>query len=145
MSYALRNVEILVAPFSAWLYWAPTVWNSPDSTTQHSGLTGCGRCWSISGIIPSSWDSVVGIATGYGLDDWGVGVRVPVGLRKNALFSTSSRPSLGSTQLPIQWVPRAFSPRVKLQGREADHSLQTSAEVKKIWIYTSTSSYVFMA
>jgi hypothetical protein len=28
-----------------------------------------------------SWDSAVGIATGYGLDDKGVGVRVPVGAR----------------------------------------------------------------
>jgi hypothetical protein len=26
-------------------------------------------------------DSVVGIATGYGLDDWGIGIRVPVGAR----------------------------------------------------------------
>jgi hypothetical protein len=28
-----------------------------------------------------SWDSVVDTATDYGLDDQGVGVRVPVGLR----------------------------------------------------------------
>jgi hypothetical protein len=34
---------------------------------------------------------------------------------------------------------------VKLQGREADHSLPTSAEVKKMWMYTSTAPYVFMA
>jgi hypothetical protein len=32
-------------------------------------------------IIIISRDSVVGIATGYGLDDRGVGVRVPVGSR----------------------------------------------------------------
>jgi hypothetical protein len=30
------------------------------------------------GGIRGSWDSVVGTATGYGLDDRGVGVRVPV-------------------------------------------------------------------
>jgi hypothetical protein len=36
-------------------------------------------------------------------------------------------------------------PGVKRQGREADHSPPTSAEVKKISIYTSTPSYVFMA
>jgi hypothetical protein len=36
-----------------------------------------------------SRDSVVGIATGYGLDDRGVGVRVPVGSR---FFSSPSRP-----------------------------------------------------
>jgi hypothetical protein len=47
----------------------------------------------------------VGIATGYGLDDQGVGVQVLVGSR---IFSTSSRPDLGSTQPPIQWVLGAF-------------------------------------
>jgi hypothetical protein len=31
------------------------------------------------------------------------------------------------------------------QGREADHSPPTSAEVKKMWIYTPTPPYVFMA
>jgi hypothetical protein len=32
----------------------------------------------------------------------------------------------------------ALSARAKLQGREADHSPPVNAEVKKIWIYTST-------
>jgi hypothetical protein len=36
-----------------------------------------------------SWDSVVGTATGYGLDDRGVGVRVPVWSR---IFSSPRRP-----------------------------------------------------
>jgi hypothetical protein len=36
-------------------------------------------------------------------------------------------------------------PGVKRQGREAYHSPPTSAEVKKMWIYTSTLPYVFMA
>jgi hypothetical protein len=36
---------------------------------------------------------------------------------------------------PLQWVP----------GREADHSPPASAEVKKMWIYTSTPTYAFMA
>jgi hypothetical protein len=70
-------------------------------------------------------DSVVSIATGYGLDERGVGVRIPVGSK---IFSNSSRPVLGSTQ----------------QVREAGHSHPTSAEVKKIWIYISTSPYAFM-
>jgi hypothetical protein len=39
----------------------------------------------------------------------------------------------------------ASSLGVKRQGREADHSPTTSAEVKKMWIYTSTPLYVFMA
>jgi hypothetical protein len=33
----------------------------------------------------------------------------------------------------------SLSPKVKRPGREADHSPPTSAEVKKMWIYTSTS------
>jgi hypothetical protein len=32
----------------------------------------------------------------------------------------------------------------KRPGREADHSLPTSAEVKKMWIYTCTPPYVFI-
>jgi hypothetical protein len=36
-------------------------------------------------------------------------------------------------------------PGVKRQGHEADHSPPTSAEVKKMWIYTSTALYVFMS
>jgi hypothetical protein len=42
-------------------------------------------------------------------------------------------------------VPRALSTGVKRQWREADHSPPTSSEVKKIWVYTSTTSYAFMA
>jgi hypothetical protein len=91
-----------------------------------------------------SRDSVVGIATGYGLDDRGVGVRVP-GRIKDFLFCTSSRPSVGPTQPPIQWVPGALSPGLKQPGREADHSPPASAEVKKMLVYTSTPLYAFMA
>jgi glutamine synthetase len=40
-------------------------------------------------LVLRSWDSVVGIAIAYGLDDRGVGVRVPVGSR---IFS-SRRPN----------------------------------------------------
>jgi hypothetical protein len=85
----------------------------------------------------------VGIATGYGLDNWGVGVQVLGG--KNFHFSMSSRPALRTTQPPIQWVPGTLSPGVKRQGRKADHSPPTSAKVKKMWIYTSTPPYAFMA
>jgi hypothetical protein len=48
---------------------------------------------------------------------------------QNFLFSTASRPALGSIQPPIQWVPGALSPEVKWLGREADHSLPNSAAV----------------
>jgi hypothetical protein len=86
--------------------------------------------------------STVGIATGYGLDDQGVGVQVPIGSR---IFSTTSRQALGPTQPPIKWVPGALFLGVKRPGREADHSPPTSAEVKKTWLCTSTPPYAFMA
>jgi hypothetical protein len=42
-------------------------------------------------------------------------------------------------------VAHQLVPRVKQQGREADHSPLTSVEVKKMWIYTPTTPYAFMA
>jgi hypothetical protein len=45
-----------------------------------------------------------------------------------SLFSTVSRPTLGSTQLPVQWVSGAFSPAVNRPGREGDHSPLFSTE-----------------
>jgi hypothetical protein len=50
-----------------------------------------------------SLDRTVGIATGYGTDDGGVGVPSPR-TSNNYLFSASSRPVLGPTQRPIRWV-----------------------------------------
>jgi hypothetical protein len=67
-----------------------------------------------------------------------------LGRVKNFLFSTSSRPALGSTKPPIQSVPGELSPGVLRPEREANHLPQISAEVKKIWIYTSTSIYAIM-
>jgi hypothetical protein len=61
------------------------------------------------------------------------------------LFTTVSRTALGPTHPPIQWVPGALSLRLKRPGREADHSPQSSAEIKNTWSYTSTLRYVFMA
>jgi hypothetical protein len=51
------------------------------------------------------------------------------------LFPKSSRPTLGPTQPPIQWVPWASFPVVKRPRRETDHSPQTNAEVKNTCIY----------
>jgi hypothetical protein len=72
-------------------------------------------------------DIAVVIATSYGQDDGGV---------KNFFFM-SSRPALGPTQSPIQWVKRPVF--------EADHSPPASAEVKKTWLYITTPTYAFMA
>jgi hypothetical protein len=95
-------------------------------------------------IIFRIQDSVVGIATGYRLDDQGVGVRVPVGL---GIFSSSHHPDwLGGPSNLVSNGYWELLPRgVKWQGRKADHSPPTSAEVKKMWIYTSTPTYAFMA
>jgi hypothetical protein len=40
----------------------------------------------------------------------------------NFNFSIFSRPAVGPTQPPFEWVPGALSPGVKRHGREADHS-----------------------
>jgi hypothetical protein len=47
------------------------------------------------------------------------------------LFTIASRPALGPTQPPIQWVPGALSLGVKRPGHEADLSPPSSAEVKE--------------
>jgi hypothetical protein len=51
---------------------------------------------------------------------------------KNFLFSISSRPVLGPTQPPIQWVPGALSPEVKRSGHESDHSIQLVPRSRKL-------------
>jgi hypothetical protein len=60
------------------------------------------------------------------------------------LFSTASRPALGPTQSPTQWVPEALSPEVKWLVLEAGHSPPCSEEVKNAWNHTSTALYFFM-
>jgi hypothetical protein len=56
-----------------------------------------------------NWDSSVGTVTGYGLDDRGVGVRVPVGSR---IVSSPRRPDRlwGPTSL-LSNAYRGFFPR----------------------------------
>jgi hypothetical protein len=46
-------------------------------------------------------------------------------------LSSVSRPALGPTQPPVQWVPRVLSPGAKARpGRDADHSPPSNAEVE---------------
>jgi hypothetical protein len=44
----------------------------------------------------------------------------------NFLFSTASRPALGHTHFPIQWVSGVISLEAKRPGREADNLLRTN-------------------
>jgi hypothetical protein len=90
--------------------------------------------------ISLRYGSAVGIATAYRLDDQEAGVRVPLGSR---IFTSSYR--IGAHPASYLMGTGGFFPRwIERQEREADHSLQTSAEVKETWIYTSTPPYVFM-
>jgi hypothetical protein len=46
-------------------------------------------------------------------------------------LASVSRPALGPTQPPVQWVPGVLSPGGKARpGRDADHSSPSSAEVE---------------
>jgi hypothetical protein len=46
------------------------------------------------------------------------------------MFFIASRPDLGPSRPPVEWVPRALSPGVNLPGRESDHSPPSSATIK---------------
>jgi hypothetical protein len=83
-------------------------------------------------------DCIFGKATSYRLDDRRVGVRVPVGPK---IFTFLRRPDR-------LWGPPSFLPNGYRgqSGRGVKLTIPpASAEVKKTWVYTSTSPYVFMA
>jgi hypothetical protein len=68
--------------------------------------------------------------SGYGLDDRAIEVRPPAEA-KGFLLTSVSRPALGPTQPPVKWVPGGPLPGAKARpGRDADHSLPSSAEVR---------------
>jgi hypothetical protein len=65
----------------------------------------------------------------YGLTTGRSGFDSRLGQRIFPLTSVS-RPALGPTQPPVQWVPRFLSLGLKAwPGRDADHSTLSSAEV----------------
>jgi hypothetical protein len=88
-------------------------------------------------IVPQSRCSAVGIATGYGLDDGGTRVWVPV---RSRIFTSPYRPYRlpGPTQSPVPWVPGALAQGVKWQWPESDHTLQRLAQ-------ENLDLYIFMA
>jgi hypothetical protein len=75
-------------------------------------------------FVVNNEDSSIGTATDYELDD-----RSSI-LGSIRLFCTPSRPILGPTQPPNQWVSGALSAWVKRKWREANHSPPSSTEVK---------------
>jgi hypothetical protein len=96
-----------------------------NGSTRYSNIlmTDLGRCQ----------DSAVGIATGYGLDDWGIGVWVSV---RAIFFPLVVHTSSGAHPTPYPMGTRGSFPGVKWTGRETDHSPPTSA--KNTWICIST-------
>jgi hypothetical protein len=88
----------------------------------------------VSKSLPSrnmSLDNAVGLATDYGHDGQGVGVRVPVELR---IFYSPRCPDLlwGQPSLLSNGYKDPFCGGAKRPGPESDHSCPTSAEVKKM-------------
>jgi hypothetical protein len=76
------------------------------------------------------------------LENWGHNGRNKVTL---FLVSVETWHVWSTWRISAKWVPGSLSPGVKRPGREVDHSPPTSAEVKKVWIYTSAAPYAFMA
>jgi hypothetical protein len=92
-------------------------------------------------FLPSvirSWDTVASIAMGWATN--GSEFRVPV---QSRIFSSPCR--LDRFGGPLSLLSSGYGGGVKWQECEADHSPPTSAEVKQMWIYTSTPTYAFMA
>jgi hypothetical protein len=64
--------------------------------------------------------------------------------QRSFLFATASRPILGPTQPPMQWISGPVSPGIKRSGRGAEHLSPCSADIENAWSYTSTLLYIFM-
>jgi hypothetical protein len=74
--------------------------------------------------------SSVSVVSGYGLDERAIEVRSPAEAKGFFPLASVSRPALGPTQPPVQWVMRVLSPGKARPGRDADHSPPSSAEVE---------------
>jgi hypothetical protein len=67
------------------------------------------------------------------------------GREGNFILATASRPIVGPTEPPIQWVPGdGLSPDVKRPVCKFYHSPVTNVEIMNTWNYTSTPTYAFM-
>jgi hypothetical protein len=72
-------------------------------------------------VMELNWGSSANIVSRLWTDDRG-----SIFLQVRA---STSRPVLGPTQPPLQWVPVVLSPGIKRSGRVADHSPQSSVDV----------------
>jgi hypothetical protein len=147
-SFSLNNTGALTAPSYCSIVYRTKEWRKKKSVSKsrNSAALGVSVSRKVSIVNPHtrSRDRAVGLATDYGMEDWGIRSSSP-GRVKNIICSTTSRPALGPTQPPIQWVAGALSKGVMQPGRVAHHSTPTSAEIKKTWNYTGIPTYVFTA
>jgi hypothetical protein len=67
---------------------------------------------------------------------------VPARIDRN-LFVKTSRPAVGLTLPPAQWVPGKQTQGEKQSGSEAVHSHPFRAQIKNWWGYTYTPAYAF--
>jgi hypothetical protein len=85
--------------------------------------------------VISSQDSSVGIATGYGLRAGRPELYSPQA-QEIFLYFTASRPALGPTQPPIQWVSGPLSPRARRQVRETHLYLVSRSRIMELYVYS---------
>jgi hypothetical protein len=83
-------------------------------------------------------------SSGYGLEARGIRIRFPVGARDSSLLHTVQAENK-AYQVFYPMGNRESFRMIKRRGRKANHSSPSRTEVRNTWIYTSTSSYIFMA
>ena len=103
-----------------WKNWAACVLGNVTPAWVYVLVRNCDHI----GCVTMGWDGSVGIATRYGLDGPGIETRW------ERDFPHPSRPALGLTQTPMQWVPR-LCPGGKAAGAWRWPPNSYSAEVKE--------------
>jgi hypothetical protein len=63
--------------------------------------------------VRESRSTSVSVESDYGLDKRAIEVRSPAEAKRILPIASVSRPAMGPTQPPVQWVPEVLSPGVK--------------------------------